>query len=93
MQRNVDKVRLLNLLELFFRFELCQRKQTSLRIERQSGLLWVSYILKNNENTSREINNSFLEVLGPNLRYHTARIQGYVKKNRRVLELSAYLTY
>ena len=59
---------------------LCQEKLMSLIIERQSDLLQVLYILRNNENTLSEITNNFLEVLSPILKYHYAPNGGYVKK-------------
>ena len=61
--------------------EIMSRKHTILGIEQFSGLLDVSYILKNEDNTFSGMNNKFLEVLSPILRYHHAQNQGYVKKN------------
>ena len=69
-----------------------KKKQMILGIERQSDLPYVLYILKNNINTFSEMNNQFPEVLGPNLRYHHAQNQGYVRKNRPGLELNGNLT-
>ena len=51
-------------------------KQTILGIERQSDLLEALYILENSNSTFPGMNNKFLEVLGPILRYYHAQDQG-----------------
>ena len=55
------------------------KKQTILEIAGQSDLPEVLYILKNEDNTFPGINNKFLEVLGPILKYYHAKNQGYIK--------------
>ena len=60
--------------------EVLPKKQTILQIERQSDLLEVLYILKNGDNTFSEMNNKFLEGLGPILRFYHAQNQGNVKE-------------
>ena len=63
--------------------EVMTKKQTGLEVERNSDLQKVSCILENNENTFREINNNFLEVISPILRYHHNQNRGYVGKTNK----------
>ena len=67
-------------------------KQTSLRIERQSDLPKVLYTLGNNEDTFTEMNNNFLVVHSPILRYLFVLNQGFVKKKLQVSEMNDNLT-
>ena len=60
--------------------KVMSKKPTILGIEWKSDLPEVLYILENEDNTFLGINNNFLEVLGPFLRYYHAQNQGYVKK-------------
>ena len=68
--------------------KVTSEKRTSLGIERQSDLCEVLCIVENNKNTFPEINNNFLEVPWPILRYHHARNQGLCQKNRLVSVLN-----
>ena len=56
------------------------KKQTSLRVEQQTDLQEVLYILKNNENTFPKMNNNSAELIIPIVRYHHAQNQRYVEK-------------
>ena len=59
--------------------KVMSKKQTILEIERQCDLPEVLYILENENNTFSEMNNKFLGVISPILRYHHAWNQGYVE--------------
>ena len=60
--------------------KVMSKKPTILTIERKSDLLEFLYILKNEDNTFIDIDNEFLEVLCPILRYYYAQNHGYVEK-------------
>ena len=60
--------------------KVMSKKPTILRIERQSDFLEVLYIPNKEDHTFPGMNNKFLGVLGPILRYYLAPNQGYGKK-------------
>ena len=74
------------------KLRVLSKKQTSLRIERQSDSTGVLYTLKHNEDTSPGMKNNFPEVLSSILWYYHAWNQGSFQKNIKILRMNNNLT-